>query len=118
MSCLYSTDIGFLPYFYKTNCFYLQIVIAEVSPQTTKMEWRVPVVNALIHRIALSYKLKVFCSNVPALNNKYWSDDLHLSDDGLRLFMRSLEDFLSTVLCKNPIPPQFFHQQNDVPAGE
>ena len=96
----------------------MQIVIAEVLPQTTKMEWRVPVVNALIHRIALFFKLKVFCSNASALNNKYWSDDLHLSDDGLRLFMRSLEDFLSTILCKNPIPPQFLHQQNDVPAGE
>ena len=82
------------------------------------MEWRVPVVNALIHRIALSYKLKVFCSNVPPLNNKYWSNDLHLSDDGLRLFIRSLEDFLSTILYKNPIQPQFLHQQNDVPAGE
>ena len=56
---------------YKANCFYLQIVIAEVLPPTTKMEWRVSLVNALMQRIALSYKLKVFCSCVPALSNKY-----------------------------------------------
>ena len=84
----------------KNKTCFLQVVLSEVLDQTTRMEWRVSLVNALIHRIAIRFKLKVFASKICPENDNYWADNVHLSDNGLRLFMNRLERFLNTIFAK------------------
>ena len=92
--------------------FFAQIILSEVLPQTTKQEWRVCVVNALIHRIGKMFQMKIFQSNILAKCSKYWFDDVHLSDEGLKLFMNKLENFANKLVLEG-LPGSFSLNRNN-----